>query len=49
MSMSKALLYGKEVEVLEYRAEGTVRVRMIGSGNVYEVPMDIVRICEVKA
>lgn len=43
---SKAYLYCKEVEVLEYRADGTVRVRMKDNGNVYEVPARIVFIKE---
>ena len=43
---SKAYLYCKEVEVLEYRADGTVRVRMKDTGNVYEVPARIVFVKE---
>lgn len=44
---SKAYLYCKEVEVLEYRAkEGTVRVRMKDNGNIYEVPARIVFVKE---
>ncbi len=43
---NKAYLYGKEVEVLEYRAEGFVRVRMKDNSNVYEVPTHLVHIKE---
>ena len=44
--MAKAYLYGKPCEILEYRAEGTVRVRMFDTGNVWEVPMRLVTIRE---
>jgi len=46
--MSKAFLYGKPCEVLEYRAEGFVRVRMLQSGNVFEVPSSLVKVQEDK-